>query len=123
MDLAGVMKRGGRGIIATASAGGVVNTAVYSYPHIVDEATVAWGMTEGRTYRNVRENPQASYLYINPGQGFSGARLNLKLKKIEDSGAMLEEIKSHTSEVVGPGAGQAVKYVAYFTVVEMRTLV
>lgn len=123
MDLAGVMKKGGRGVIATASAKGTVNTAVYSYPHIIDEATVAWGMTAGRTYRNVSENPHASYLYINAGPGFSGARLNLKLKKIEDSGPMLEEIKSHTSEIVGPGAGQAVKYVAYFTVVEMRALI
>jgi len=34
-----------------------VNTAVYAVPHVVDEGTVAWGMTDGRTWDNVRQNP------------------------------------------------------------------
>ena len=123
MKLRELMKPGGTGVIATASGRGGVNTAIYSSPHIIDDETVAWGMTEGRTFTNVKENPQASYLYRNPGGGYSGVRLTLTLKRIEDSGKLLEGIKAHTSEIVNPTAGDAVKYVGYFTVMEILSLI
>jgi hypothetical protein len=123
MTLSDAIKPGGRGVISTASAECVPNSAIYAHPHIIDEETVAWGMTESRTYKNVQENPHAAYLYINPGPGFSGVRLVLKLHKMEDSGSMLDEIKAHTAEIVSKNAGSAVKHVAYFKVTERRPLV
>jgi len=116
-------KPGGRGVMATADASGAVNTAIYASPRIIDEHTVAWGMTERRTYQNVRENPNASYLYIDPGGGFQGVRLTLRLKELKDSGPLLEEIRENTRTVSSPSAAEAVKYVAYFTIVERRPLV
>lgn len=116
-------KPGGRGVMATADASGTVNTAIYAAPRRIDEHTLAWGMTELRTYRNVRENPNASYLYIDPGGGFQGVRLTLRLKELQDSGPLLEEIRENTRTVSSPAAADGVKYVAYFTVVEKRPLV
>ena len=122
MKIADVLKPGGRGVIGTASKAGVVNMAVYAVPHIVDAQTVAWGMTDGRTWNNVRENPNASYAYFAPGEGFRGARLTLSLSRTEDSGEMLAKIRERTG-ASSPGNPEAVRHVAYFKVVETRPLV
>ena len=122
MKIGDVLKPGGRGVIGTASKAGVVNMAVYAVPHIVDAETVAWGMTDGRTWNNVRENPNASYTYFAPGEGYRGARLTLTLSRTEDSGGMLEKIRERTA-ASSPGNPLAVKHVAYFKVVETRPLV
>lgn len=121
MKIGEVLKQGGHGVIGTASRSGVVNMAVYAVPSIVDDETVAWGMTDGRTWNNVRENPNASYTYFAPGDGFRGARLTLLLSRTEDSGEMLAKIRERTA-AVSPGDPQAVKRVAYFKIVETRRL-
>ena len=122
MKIGDVLKPGGRGVIGTASKAGVVNMAVYAVPYIVNGETVAWGMTDGRTWNNVRENPNASYAYFAPGEGFRGARLTLSLSRTEDSGEILEKIRERTA-ASSPGNPLAVKHVAYFKVVETRPLV
>ena len=122
MKIGDVLKPGGRGVIGTASKAGVVNMAVYAVPHVVDAETVAWGMTDGRTWNNVRENPNASYTYFAPGEGFRGARLTLSLSRTEDSGEMLAKIRERTG-ASSPGNPEAVRHVAYFKVVETRPLV
>ncbi len=123
MKLAELFPAGGKGVIATASKGCVVNTAVYARPHIIDEETLAWGMTDSRSYGNLKENPHASYLYLAPVSGFSGWRLTLELTRIEDSGALLEQIRESTKEIVGPEAAAQVKHVGYFRVTEIRPLI
>lgn len=122
MKLLEMLESGGKGIIATASKAGVVNTAVYAVPHVVDGDTVAWGMTDGRTWDNIRENPHASYAYFAPGEGYRGARLTLDLSRTEDSGEMLEKIRERVRLKVPADPG-VVKHVAYFKVVETRSLV
>ena len=114
---------GGKGVMATARADGAVNTAVYAPPHLTDEFTAAWGMTDGRTYRNVLENPNAAYLYIAPGDRYKGVRLTLKLKEIRDSGELLDTIRARTKESSGEVAANALKYVAFFQIIEERPLV
>src|SRR4030067_38851 len=89
---------------APAGADGGVNTAIYAIPHRTEENPVAWGMTEKRTYRNIRENPNASYLYIAPGNGYEGVRLTLKLKEIRASGRLLDTIRERPRESSGGGA-------------------
>ena len=122
MKIGDVLTPGGRGVIGTSSKTGVVNMAVYAVPHFVDNETVAWGMTDGRTWDNVRENPNASYTYFAPGEGFRGARLTLTLSRTEDSGEVLAKIRERTA-ASSPGNPQEVKHVAYFKVVEARPLV
>ena len=122
MNIGDVLKPGGRGVIGTASKDGVVNMAVYAVPSVVDDETVAWGMTDGRTWNNVRENPNASYTYFEPGEGYRGARLTLSLSRTEDSGGMLSKIREQT-RASSPGNPQAIRHVAYFKVVESRPLV
>jgi hypothetical protein len=123
MKLEEQFKEGGTGVMATSDASGAVNTAVYAVPRVVDEETVAWGMTEGRTYRFAKENPHASYIYFSPDGNGKGIRLTLELTNVETSGILLEEIRARASRTVNPQAGAAVKYVARFRVVEARPLI
>ena len=109
--------------MATAARDGVVNTAVYARPHIIDDQTMVWGMTKGRTYRNITENPQASFLFKASGPGFSGVRLALELIRTEESGPMLAQIKENADATVGPGTGNAVTHAAWFKVTEVRPLI
>jgi hypothetical protein len=117
------LKPGGLGVMATAGNDGTVNTAVYAPPHLAGEGIAAWGMTEGRTYRNVCANPNASYLYVSPGGMYEGVRLALRLKEIRDSGEILEAIRARTRESSGEGAANATKYVAFFEILGERPLV
>lgn len=123
MKLTDLFQHQGLGVMATASKVGVVNTAIYARPHVIDEQTLVWGMTEGRTYRNITENPHASFLFKASGQGFSGVRLAMKLVRAEESGSMLAKIKENADSTVGPGTGAAVTHAAWFTVAEVRPLV
>jgi len=121
MDLKEMLNPGGRGALATASKAGIVNTAVYAVPHIVDHETLAWGMVEGRTWSNIRENPNASYAYFAQGEGYWGTRLTLVLSRTEDSGELLEKIRER-AKAKSPVNPAAIRHVAYFKVVETRPL-
>jgi len=123
MTLSDVFQNDGIGIMATAGADGSVNTAIYARPHVIDEATFVWGMTDGRSFRNVSKNPHASYLFKQSGPGFSGVRLRLELIRTEEGGDMLASIQNNTNKVVGPGAGKAVTHAVWFRVVEVRPLI
>jgi len=123
MNLIDLFQQQGLGIMATVSKDGAVNTAVYARPHVIDEQTLVWGMTNGRTYRNISENPQASFLFKASGPGFSGVRLALELVKTEESGPILAKIKQNADATVGPGTGTAVTHAAWFAVTEVRPLI
>jgi hypothetical protein len=122
MKLAELFPEEGRGVIGTSDANGVVNLAVFATPHVIDEETLAWGFTEGRSLANLKANPHASYLYLAPTRGYSGWRLALTLKQETDEGELLAMIKEKAAQAAGPQAGAAVKRVAYFKVDEVRPL-
>ena len=122
MKVAELFPEGGRGVIGTADAQGLVNQAVFAIPHIIDEETLAWGFTEGRSLSNLRANPHASFLYLAPSRGYSGWRLTLTLVSETAEGELLALIKGEAARAAGPQAGAAVKHVAYFKVDEVRPL-
>jgi hypothetical protein len=122
MKLAELFPEGGRGVIGTADSNGVVNLAVFAVPHVIDEETLAWGFTEGRSIANLRQNPHASYLYLAPSRGYSGWRLAMTLKEMTGEGELLQAIRKEAAQVVSPQAGDAVKQVVYFKVDEVRPL-
>jgi Pyridoxamine 5'-phosphate oxidase len=123
MDLADLFTHPGLGVMSTSSPDGNVNSAVYARPHIIDETTLVWGMTDKRTYQNLTRNPHAAFLFKTNGPGFSGVRLALELLRTEESGALLDTIKANTEEIVGPGSGAAVTHAAWFKVIEVRPLI
>ena len=122
MKLAELFPEGGKGVIGTADANGVVDVAVFSVPHIIDEETLAWGFTDGRSLHNVRANPHASYLYLAPVRGYSGWRLTLTMKNETEEGELLRKIREEASQASIPVAAIAIKSVVYFKVDEVRPL-
>ena len=123
MDLAKLFEEPGIGVMATADRQGQVNSAVYARPHVIDATTLVWGMTDKRTYRNISENPHATFLFKASGPGYRGIRLALELLRTEEQGEMLTRIQRNTDEIVGPGAGSAVTHAVWFRVVETRPLI
>jgi len=80
----------GTGVLSTADGKGVVNAAVYSKPHILDEATVAFVMRQRLTHHNLQTNPFAAYLFLENSPGHQGIRLHLKKVKEETDPAAIE---------------------------------
>ena len=123
MRLTEKLAPGGRGVIATSSRDGVPNAAVYAAPHVIDEETVAFGMTRGRTFRNLSENPNAAFLYLSPGAALGGVRMTLALKEMREADPLLDRIRERAREAASVEAGDSIRVVAYFTVTELRPLV
>ena len=107
------------GIIPGASVAS--NVAVYSRPHVLEDGTLAFGMADRLTHANLAENPHAVYAF-DEGR-YRGVRLYLEKIREETTGPLLEEIRARAEEVVGPGTGSAVRFVAYFRVVQHLPLV
>lgn len=123
MTLSELFASPGLAVMSTAAADGSVNSAVYARPHVIDETTLVWGMTDRRTYQNICENRHASFLFKTGTPGFSGVRLTLELIRTEEAGELLESIKANADVVVGPGAGAAVTHAVWFRVMERRDLI
>jgi len=123
MKLSELFTTPGLGVMSTSSSDGKVSSAVYARPHVIDETTLVWGMTDRRTYQNLTRNRHAAYLFKTSGPGFSGVRLTLELIKTEQEGDLLKTIKANTDEIVGPGAGASVTHAAWFRVTEVRSLI
>ena len=123
MNLTELFTNAGMGVMSTSSSDGKVNSAVYARPHVIDETTLVWGMTDKRTYQNLTRNRHAAFLFKTNQPGFNGVRLALELIRTEEEGDLLATIKENTDEIVGPGAGAAVTHAAWFRVAETRPLI
>lgn len=123
MNLAELFTHPGLGVMSTSSSDGKVNSAIYARPHVIDETTLVWGMTNKRTSRNLTRNRHAAFLFKTSGPGFNGVRLALELIRTEEAGDLLATIKAHTDEIVGPGAGVSVTHAAWFKITQVRPLI
>ena len=74
----------GINILSTADRDGKLTTAIYSKPHILDDNTLSFIMRERLTYRNLKSNPHAAYMFIEEGPGYQGIRLFLKKVREDD---------------------------------------
>ena len=71
----------GRGVLATADRDGRVDAAIYSRPYVVDDRHVAFIVADRLTRKNLLSNPHAAYLFMEPGEDFTGKRLFLTMTK------------------------------------------
>jgi hypothetical protein len=112
----------GTGVLSTADAGGKVDAAIYSTPHVMDDGTVAFIMRERLTHENLQSNPFAAYLFMEDGPGYKGLRLFLK-KTREDADPEL--IASMTRRNLKPelDAQKGPKHLVYFAVEKIIPLI
>jgi hypothetical protein len=114
------------GTISSAGKGGKVDVAVMGSPHMIDEKTVALGSGANRTLANLRENPSAVYMIMEPGQGimdWKGVRVYMTLKDLAASGPAFDGYKAQLAMVAGEDAASMIKALATFEVTEVRPIV
>lgn len=110
----------GDGYLATADSGGVVNVAPYFRPEVLDDGGIAFGMSEGRTYKNVQSSGHATFAF-NEG-GFKGVRLYLEKTEETDGGLVMEKLRARSDAEVLPGTGDHLKHVVVFKVAKFEPL-
>jgi hypothetical protein len=114
------------GVISTSSKDGLVDSAVYGSPQMIDEKMVIVALARGRTFANLQENPLAVFMIMEPGAGvldWKGIRVYLKMLEFADSGSKLETYKSQMARIVGEQAAGMIAVLATFEVTEVRPLI
>jgi hypothetical protein len=114
------------GIISTSSKDGKVDSAVYGSPQMIDENTVIVALAKGRTFANLQENPNATFMIMEQGAGildWKGIRVYLRMREYATSGPQLDTYKSQTAKIVGKQAADMIKVLATFEVTEVRPLI
>ena len=112
----------GLGILSTADENGVVNTAVYSRPHVMDDHTIAFIMANRLSHANLQANPHAAYLFKEVGHGYRGKRLSLTKIKEEQETELLHTLRRRTYSDEQEAKMKPLSLV-YFKVDEERPLV
>ena len=112
----------GTGVLSTADAGGKVDAAIYSTPHVMDDGTVAFIMRERLTHENLKSNPFAAYLFREDVSGHKGLRLFLKKVREDDDQDL---IKRMTRRNLPPelDAQKGPKHLVYFAVEKVLPLI
>jgi hypothetical protein len=114
------------GTLSTANRQGDVNVAVFGSPQMIDENTVVMGIGENRSFRNLRENPKAVFIVMEPGKGlmdWKGARVYMEAMAIETGGGFFEQIKENIASAAGKTAGDMIHAAIRFKIVEVRPIV
>lgn len=81
----------GLGVFSSANKAGEVNSAVYAKPHVTGEDEISFIMLNKRTIANLRENPGATYLFVEKGEGYEGVRLSLTMIEETDDKELIEK--------------------------------
>ena len=115
-------EKNGLGVLSTADEKGVVNTAVYARPHVLEDDTVAFVMANRLSHANLAANPHASYLFKEEGHGYRGKRLSLTKIKEEHDTALLHSLRRRTYSDEQEAKMKPLSLV-YFRVDEERPLV
>ncbi|BBO78178.1 pyridoxamine 5'-phosphate oxidase [Desulfosarcina widdelii] len=114
------------GALATANKQGEVNAAVFGSPRMIDEDTVIMAIGDNRSYRNLQENPKASFIVVEPGQApatWKGVRLYLEVDSMERYGELLDSFREKIRELAGDRSANAIVAAIRFKVTEVRPLI
>ena len=116
-------KTAGRGVLATADSNGLVDVALYSRPHVIDEETIAFIMTDRLSHKNIQSNPHAAYLFIESGDKYVGKRLFLTKVKEESDPDLIESVRRRKSYSVPEEDQRRTKFLVYFHIDKVLPLV
>ena len=119
-------KRPRIGTLSTANAQGDVNVAVFGSPQMIDENTVVMGIGENRSFRNLRENPKAVFIVLEPGEtvmDWKGARVYLEALAIETGGGFYDMIRDNIAKAAGEQAAKMIHAAIRFKITEVRPIV
>jgi hypothetical protein len=114
------------GTLSTSDKSGKVDSAYFGSPRMVDEKTIVMGSGSNRTLGNLRENPNAVFLIMEPGKSvpeWKGVRIYVTMKECETEGPKLDQIRAAIAEKIGAEAAKKMIHAALtFEVMEIRPL-
>jgi hypothetical protein len=110
----------GTGILATSDSRGNVDIAIYARPYIIDDKTIAFSMLERLSFKNVRSNPKAAYIFIEQSEGYVGKRFYLTMTGEEKDEERIKAIKQLHARSFGKQ--QTIRHLVYFSVDKIRPL-
>jgi len=93
---------------------------------MIDEDTVIMAIGDNRSYRNLQENPRASFIVVEPGQApatWKGVRLYLEVDSMERYGELLDSFREKIRELAGDRSANAIVAAIRFKVTEVRPLI
>jgi hypothetical protein len=114
------------GTLSTANVKGEVNVAVFGSPQMIDENTVVMGIGENRSFSNLRENPKAVFIVLEPGEtlmDWKGARVYLEALDIETGGGFYDQIRDNIAKTSGEQAARMIHAAIRFRITEVRPIV
>ena len=109
----------GHGILSTADAAGVVNSAVYATPHFMEDGTIAFIMRERKSHHNISENASACYLFIEKDR-MEGKRLYLRRLKEEMNSEQLFALRRYCPK---DGTTEENLYLVFFRIEKVLPLI
>jgi hypothetical protein len=89
-------KTKGLGVLSTADGDGIVNSAIYARPHIMEDGSLAFIMRDRLTHKNIQSNPSATYLFREDGPGYHGKRLYLTRIREEENSELISSLSRRT---------------------------
>lgn len=114
------------GTISTAGPDGKVDVAVMGSPRMTDEKTVVLGSGSNRTLANLRQNPNAVYMIMEPGQtlmDWKGVRVYMSMTDLATSGPAFDAYVKELAEVAGEAAASMIHALVRFEIAEVRPIV
>jgi hypothetical protein len=114
------------GALATANQEGEVNAAVFGSPRMIDEETIIMAIGDNRSFRNLQENPKATFIVVEPGTEpatWKGARLYLEVEGVERYGEVLDSFRENIRKVAGNQSADAIVAAIRFKVTSVRPLI
>jgi len=111
-------------VLSTANKAGETNVAMFGSLLLSDDTTMMLMLGDNNTYANLKENPHAALLVVLPGKTgmqTEGCRIYLKLRSIEDSGDMLDRMKTGVRAKVG-NAAEMLKHLVIFDIIKTRPI-
>ena len=116
-------KKTGRSVLATSDDKGIVNVAIYSHPHFMDEETIAFIMADRLTHNNLRANPHAAYLFMESGDKYVGKRLYLTKIKEEKDSPLIATLRQRKTYAAKKAYEAETKYLVYFRIDKVLSLI
>ena len=114
-------KTQGSGVLATTDASGRMNQTIYSRPDFLDDDdTCSFIMSNRLSHDNVKHNPNASYLFIEKGEGYVGKRLSLTVIGEETDPERIKAIRHRNIPTISEEEG---KYLVQFHIEGVHSLI
>jgi hypothetical protein len=111
----------GFGVLTTADGEGNVNSAVYARPHMMEDGSLAFIMRDRRSYKNLKSNPNAMYIFKADGPGYKGKRLYLTKIREEENSPLIDSLSRRPYP--GVTNKEESKFLVYFKLERERPLI